>query len=693
MEKKAQNSEDEDPWVQYDLLKQRLKRLRVRFYNGRGADKERTARLRPIWYERQKEVLEDLIYVRRGLRDLQGSSNEFHFCVSAEERRWLEDQERLEALLKKSKASKRLAKLDVVKAELAVTQKEKEKLIFMRNGRPLPFRDEIFAEITEINRVYKELLIAMEESTNESIDLERRHEEAREWQRPEQYVKQERVFAQVIAQREKARESLTLEEQGVISAVRFGEADTLRKILATGRYSVQVTTGMSKETPLHFAAIGGYTDVASVLIDAGATVDAFNIDGWTPLHYCCGLLSTKVTIGLNRLEMVRLLLQRGANANLGIDNGRAVEMPDNSTPLHFASYSGANDIVQLLLKYKAEVNSPDMNGRIPIMIAAGQNHSETVEILEKAGSRMEARDYWCETAHEHVANMWLRLGRPAEEERDLQTEELLRVLGKPLTAKEVDSNLATHFTIVHDEKTKEEIERVYYRVEYKHLPDLYHAQSERLKHKRRRLGIQEILGPERTVLVVDWKLPFPLHTPKTPSAPMQSPLQLLQKILRDGLPEAAIDSYIFSNGRKKYRSYYINTTISLKNQFMLHLYIRDRLSTYLPHHGLIKSFNIKFKSLPLYQMYEENGTDVFNYYGHFDEYGLNMNDEKPSAMKLLRVTSVRQDEIPVEACPTLSRAVSVYYRKWRTEQKVRMKGAVEAVIGGNMIYKLISKRR
>ena len=94
-------------------------------------------------------------------------------------------------------------------------------------------------------------------------------------------------------------------------------------------------------------------------------------------------------------------------------------MPDNSTPLHFAAYSGANDILELLLKYRAEVNSPDMNGRIQ-MIAAGQNHSDTVEILERAGSRMEARDYWCETAHEHVANMWLRLGRPAEEERDLQ---------------------------------------------------------------------------------------------------------------------------------------------------------------------------------------------------------------------------------------------------------------------------------
>ena len=145
-----------------------------------------------------------------------------------------------------------------------------------------------------------------------------------------------------------------------------------------------------------------------------------------PTCHCCGILSTKVTIGLNRLQMVKLLLENGANPNLGIDNGRAEEMPDNSTPLHFAAYSGANDILELLLKYRAEVNSPDMNGRTPIMIAAGQNHSDTVEILEQAGSRMEARDYWCETAHEHVANMWLRHGRPAEEERDLQTEEFFQ---------------------------------------------------------------------------------------------------------------------------------------------------------------------------------------------------------------------------------------------------------------------------
>ena len=76
--------EEEDPWVQYDLLKQRLKRLRVRFYRQRAEDKNRLSGSRHIWKDRQNEVLNDLEFVRHGLRDLQGSSNEYHFCVSAE---------------------------------------------------------------------------------------------------------------------------------------------------------------------------------------------------------------------------------------------------------------------------------------------------------------------------------------------------------------------------------------------------------------------------------------------------------------------------------------------------------------------------------------------------------------------------------------------------------------------------------
>ena len=57
---KESSQEEEDPWVQYDLLKQRLKRLRVRFYRQRADDKNRLSGSRHLWKDRQNEVLNDL---------------------------------------------------------------------------------------------------------------------------------------------------------------------------------------------------------------------------------------------------------------------------------------------------------------------------------------------------------------------------------------------------------------------------------------------------------------------------------------------------------------------------------------------------------------------------------------------------------------------------------------------------------
>jgi serine/threonine-protein phosphatase 6 regulatory ankyrin repeat subunit B len=52
-------------------------------------------------------------------------------------------------------------------------------------------------------------------------------------------------------------------------------------------------------------------DVARLLIDSGAEVDATDENGWTPLHWAA----------LNKsLDMARLLIDRGANTD-GIDLG------------------------------------------------------------------------------------------------------------------------------------------------------------------------------------------------------------------------------------------------------------------------------------------------------------------------------------------------------------------------------------
>ena len=685
---KGQQQVEEDPWDLYEQLKRRLDRLRARFYTARKEYAASTKGNEYLWKQRQGVVESMLFDTRKALRDLQGCATEYHMCVAAEKRRWQEDQERLQQLIEKSDATKTLAKLDVVESGKLVSKKEHDKSMMIRNGRPLPFRDNIFAEITELKRVYDQLLIAMNESATEQVDLDRQHQEPREFQRPEQYRKQEAIFSQTIAQREKAREKLTDVEQGLVAAIKFGEPDTVAKILAEGRVNVMTRTGTSRETPLHIAALGGHYEIARMLIEAGAELNADNIDDWTPLHYCCSIMVIDETRGLDRTKMVSLLLEKGANANLGITHGRAEEMPDGSTSLHFASFSGAIEAVKLLLQYGAEKDAVDKNGRTPIMIAASQNHTEIVELFESINVNMSKRDYWCETAHEHVQNMWKRLGRPLSEEHDGQTEHLMEILGAPLPQTDIDAGKASHFNILHNDSTGEE-ERIYYRVEDENLPKLHVAYCKCIEFGRPRMRLQELLGPERTVLMVDWTNDFPLHTPKTPNAPMQSPLQVLQKYLRDALPEGVIDSYMYKRGQR-YRQYFVNTTISCKNQFMLHLYLRKRMEEKFPKHGLHTSFHLNYKSMPMLGMAELDGSEPFEFHGHFDEYGLTMNEKVPHMKKLLRVTSARQDVIAVEACPRLSRPVSVNYREWRTEQKQRLKGAMKAVLSTTIMRKVVS---
>ena len=60
---------------------------------------------------------------------------------------------------------------------------------------------------------------------------------------------------------------------------------------------------IENQTPLHLAAQRGYPDMAEVLLDHGADVNAANDDGDTPLH-----LSLKMEL-MFKYHMVRCTLQ------------------------------------------------------------------------------------------------------------------------------------------------------------------------------------------------------------------------------------------------------------------------------------------------------------------------------------------------------------------------------------------------
>jgi ankyrin repeat protein len=83
-------------------------------------------------------------------------------------------------------------------------------------------------------------------------------------------------------------------------------------------------------------------------------------------------------IGLEDLESLRLLLDRGADPNRSGSRGL--------TPVMFAAASGSPQTVQLLLARGASVNARDERGRTALDWALLQGETETAGILRKAGA-------------------------------------------------------------------------------------------------------------------------------------------------------------------------------------------------------------------------------------------------------------------------------------------------------------------
>ena len=68
------------------------------------------------------------------------------------------------------------------------------------------------------------------------------------------------------------------------------------------------------------------------------------------------------------------LLEHGANPN-------CEEPCEQASLLQWASSRGCLDIVDLLIKYKADVNKRDCLGNTPLMDACKNGHYDVVELL------------------------------------------------------------------------------------------------------------------------------------------------------------------------------------------------------------------------------------------------------------------------------------------------------------------------
>ena len=125
-------------------------------------------------------------------------------------------------------------------------------------------------------------------------------------------------------------------------------------------------------TGLHWAAENGNPEIASILLESGANVEAVTrLGAYRPLH---------LAARRGNASVIQLLLDASADPETESATGGV-------TPLHFAAASGKAASVQALMDHGVELDAREsIWGQTPLMFAAAAGRTEVIRVLLQAGS-------------------------------------------------------------------------------------------------------------------------------------------------------------------------------------------------------------------------------------------------------------------------------------------------------------------
>ncbi|MDA0802691.1 MAG: ankyrin repeat domain-containing protein [Planctomycetota bacterium] len=160
----------------------------------------------------------------------------------------------------------------------------------------------------------------------------------------------------------------------LVSAARGGDLARVQLEVANGA-DVNAVDSASGRSALHWAANEGKTEVVVFLIEKGASTEAMERVGKTPLA---------LAAERKHVDATRALLSAKADVNHRDRLG--------GTPLTWAAGLGSAETVGLLLGAGAEVNVIDSNGMTPLLWAAGIGNPESVRLLVQKGADLKQAD-------------------------------------------------------------------------------------------------------------------------------------------------------------------------------------------------------------------------------------------------------------------------------------------------------------
>jgi ankyrin len=185
------------------------------------------------------------------------------------------------------------------------------------------------------------------------------------------------------------------------NAIKAGQLDDVRILLEQGGIDINQPFGQGI-TPLHSAVINNQENIAAVLIQHGAKVDAEDATTQaTPLH---------LAALYGRENIANLLIRNGANVNAVMKFGitpllvasqfkqaQIVQLlldhkktpvninhadQEGFTALHFVAQNGDPVIAGMLVEHKAKLNLLDKNQSTPLAIANQNSHFDIARILQ-----------------------------------------------------------------------------------------------------------------------------------------------------------------------------------------------------------------------------------------------------------------------------------------------------------------------
>ena len=174
-----------------------------------------------------------------------------------------------------------------------------------------------------------------------------------------------------------------------------GAVEFVKTLLAHGADPNQ--TSKSKQTSLHAAVIGKglmgeessqYIEIARLLIEAGAEVDAVDGDGFTPLMYAAKN---------HHIQLCRHLIGAGADPGWALHGKPATTtdkklqqagalgvfvLPVAQNPLHIAAKEGVTPVFELLVRAGGDLFLPNSEGKTPLEIVRKREHDPINELCD-----------------------------------------------------------------------------------------------------------------------------------------------------------------------------------------------------------------------------------------------------------------------------------------------------------------------